>query len=153
MLKKISGLCAGAACLTALCGTAFAQTGAIGNAVGGVVDAGEDVANGIINAGDDLVRGVTGGGSGRSGSADGDVGDLTTPDNDANGDTNNGDNGGNNNDNAIGDASDGLITDTDGDGDTAGNPGTGDVTMGFAAISAVLAAMGVTVTSIRRKQD
>lgn len=148
MLKKISGLCAGAACLMALCSTAFAQTGVVGNAVGGVVDAGEDIVNGVVNAGDDLVQGVTGGrtgnANGRTGDAAGDVGDLTTPDNG----TNNG-----NGNNAIGDTSDGLITDTTGDGDTAGNPYTGGVTMGYAAISAVVAAMGVTLTSIRRKQD
>lgn len=169
MLKKFSGIFASAACLMALSCTAFAQTGAVGSAVGGVVDAGEDIADGIFNAGDDLVRGVTGGRTGDTGSsadgdsaADSDVDDLTSPDEgDTSGDT--GTSGGDTStddgntstdsgDNAIGDTSDGSANSVEESGE-AGNPTTGDVTMGYAAMSAVLAALGVTVTSIRRKQD
>ncbi len=164
MLKKFSGLFAGAACLMALSGTAFAQ-GAVGNAVGGVVDAGEDIADGIFDAGRDVVRGVTGGRTGDS-AADSDIGDLTSPgDGDASGDsgasgdtdtssgdTTSSDPDTSSDDNAIGDTS-GESTSNIEEGGAAGNPGTGDVTMGYAAISTVLAALGVTVTSIRRKQD
>ncbi len=163
MLKKISGLCASAACLLGLCTTAFAD-GPIGNAVNGAVNAGEDIADGIFNAGNDLVDGITG--SGRTGSADGDensdVGDLTTPDDNTASDDNTGsdtDTSGdpdteNSGSNAIGDDSDSSISATEsGAGSTGENPGTGNVVMGYAAISAVLAAMGVTLSSIRRKQD
>ncbi len=160
MFKKISGLCASAVCLMGLCTTAFAD-GPVGRAIGGVVDAGEDIADGIFNAGEDIVDGVTGETGSAGGDENGDVPDLTTPDDSTtggdsttSGDTTTSDpdsatSGGN----AIGDTSDGLISGVEESGATGGNPGTGDVTMGYAAFSAVLAAMGVTLSSIRRKQD
>jgi len=165
MFKKISGLCASAACLLGLCTTAFAD-GPVGRAIGGVVDAGEDIADGIFNAGEDIVDGVTGS---AGDDENGDVPDLTTPeDGTTSGDNTTSDpdtttsdtdtttsdtNSTTSGDNAIGDTSDGLISGVEESGATGGNPGTGDVTMGYAAFSAVLAAMGVTLSSIRRKQD
>ncbi len=168
MFKKISGLCASAVCLMGLCTTAFAD-GPVGRAIGGVVDAGEDIADGIFNAGEDIVDGATGGSDSAGGDENGDVPDITTPDDSTTGgdSTTSGDNATTSDpdtttsgtdsttsgDNAIGETSSGLISGVEESGATGGNPGTGDVTMGYAAFSAVLAAMGVTLSSIRRKQD
>lgn len=160
MFKKISGLCASAVCLLGLCTTAFAD-GPVGRAIDGAVDAGEDIADGIFNAGEDIVDGVTGESGSAGGDENGDISDITTPDDAtssgsttsdpdaAASDTDSTTSG----DNAIGDTSSGVISGVEESGATGGNPGTGDVTMGYAAFSAVLAAMGVTLSSIRRKHD
>ena len=134
-MKKISMLCASALCLAGLCTAAYAENGVVGNAVNGVIDAGDDIANGVINAGEDIVNGVTGDNNNNS------------PDN--NGGTTNENNSANNGTNAIGDTSD--ITES-GAANGIDNPVTG-VSLGYTAVTAVLAAMGVTLSSIRRKHD
>lgn len=114
--------------------------GAIGSAVDGVVDAGEDIADGIFRAGDDIADNLTGNGTS----------DLTTPDNSSGSsnptDSTNSSNS-NSGSNAIGDNSD-----TASDQPSANNPSTG-VTMGYAGVTAVIAAMGVVVSSVHRKRS
>lgn len=137
MFRKILALCVTAGCFCFSAVSAYAVDGAIGNAVDGVVDAGEDVADGIFRAGEDIVDGLSGG------TIDGEgTGDLTDPDA-SNSSTNGGTISGNSGSNAIGNTSD--ITSGD-------NPYTG-VTVGYAGITAVIAAMGVVVSSIRRKNS
>lgn len=134
---------AGCATFTAFTAVPTFAAGAIGNAVDGVVDAGEDIADGIFRAGDDIADNLAGNGTS----------DLTTPGNPGgsvnsdisdNSDIINSSTGGSN---AIGDRND-ISQSTP----SAPNPTTG-VTMGYAGATAVIAAMGVVVSSIHRKRS
>lgn len=148
MKKIIPTLLTAAGCMTCMTFTAFTTlptfaAGAIGNAVDGVVDAGEDIADGIFRAGDDIADNLAGNGTS----------DLTTPDNPSgsvNSDiSDNSDiiNSSSSGSNAIGDRND--ISQS---APSAQNPTTG-VTMGYAGATAVIAAMGVVVSSIHRKRS
>ncbi len=148
MKKIIPTLLTAAGCTTFTAFTAVPTfaAGAIGNAVDGVVDAGEDIADGIFRAGDDIADNLTGSGTS----------DLITPDNSSNSVNSNNSNNSDNSDiinssssgsNAIGDRND-ISQSTP----SAQNPTTG-VTMGYAGATAVIAAMGVVVSSIHRKRS
>lgn len=139
MKNIIPALLTMAGCAAVTASPAFAA-GAIGSAVDGVVDAGEDIADGIFRAGDDIADDLTGNGTS----------DLTTPDNSSGSsnptDSTNSSNS-NSGSNAIGDNSN-----TASDQPSANNPSTG-VTMGYAGVTAVIAAMGVVVSSVHRKRS
>ena len=148
MFKKFSAAAA-LAIFAAFSTAAYASSvgSAVEGAVDGVVNAGEDIVDGVVNAGEDVADGITGGASGIDNGIDNGVDPLT--DTSGTGD--------------VTDLKDGVpetsgtqsASDSDAVGDSsneAKNPNTG-ISLGFAATSAVLAAMGVTLTTVRRKQD
>ncbi len=133
MFKKLS-VAAALAGLAALSPAAYAS--AIGGAVEGVVDAGRDVADGVLDAGEDIVDGVTGGNNNTtSGSTGGTTSGTTSGDSSSSGDAA---------------SSEETASGSNSTENAAGNPGTG-ISLGYVASAAVLAAMGVVVTAVRRK--
>lgn len=155
MIKKFLTLCVTAGCLCLTSASVFADNGAVGGAVSNIVDAGRDVADGIVRAGDDIIgdRNDSLGGTTANGAAGTTAGSTA-------GGTSDGTVIDNSGVNAIGDTTDTTTDTTTGTTDTdtnatspnADNPTTG-VTVGYAEITAVLAAMGVAISSIRRKHS
>ncbi|MCH5205960.1 MAG: hypothetical protein J1F09_03335 [Oscillospiraceae bacterium] len=144
MFKKFSAAAA-LAIFAAFSTAAYASSvgSAVEGAVDGVVNAGEDIVDGVVNAGEDVADGITGSNSGINNGVDpltdssntGDVTDLKDGVPETSGTQSTSES------NAVGDSS-----------NEAKNPNTG-ISLGFAATSAVLAAMGVTLTTVRRKHD
>ena len=137
---------------------------AIGDAAHGVANAGEDIIDGAENATRDILNGYTAddtnpgvgmGGSGRT--TDNNTGDTSNGTGTTNG--NSGTTGGTTN-GTTSDNTSGITSDSDNNiasgstsSEAAGsNPNTG-VSMGYVASAAVLAAMGVVVTAVRRRDD
>lgn len=162
MFKKIS-VAAALACCAALSPAAYAD-GPIGGAIDGVARAGEDIADGAMDAGRDILNGFTArdtDGAGTGDAVPGDPANGTTGG--TTGGTANGTTGGTTSDTTSGTTS-GTTSDTTSgtSGDlasgsnsstaAAGNPNTG-VSMGYVASAAVLAAMGVVVTAVKRRDD
>lgn len=154
MIKKIFALCATAGCLCFTTASAFAQDGAIGDAARGIVNAGEDAARGIARAGEDIINGVTGNTPDTNTNANPnttvDPNTTTTPNTTPDTNTDATPNGEIINDsgvNAIGDTTDTTTTDPNNT-----NPTTG-VATSYAGVTAALAAMGVALSSIRRKRS
>lgn len=168
MLKKLP--LAAAIALCAAFPTAAYASG-IGSAVGGVVSAGGEIMDGAFDAGRDIINGFTAdgttnggfGGTARIGEGDNDPdavpGDTANPDTTPGGTVDNGTESGNNSDTTT---SDTTSSDTTSDNLASGgnesmtnspnNPSTG-ATLGFTAAAAVLAAMGVMTTAVRRRDD
>lgn len=175
MLKKISAAAAIAVC--AAFPTAAYASG-LTAAADGVINAGERIADSAFDAGRDILNGFTGDDTAADGTdvgdgTDDDPGDTTPDDNtdpnpgdntnpddntepddnttsgdntDTDADTDNNTTSGDNSD----DNSGGLVTDEN--DNEANSPNTG-VTLGYTAAAAVLAAMGVMATAIRRRDD
>ena len=152
MFKKIS-LAAALLCCAAISPAAYADGvgSAIGGAANGIVNAGEDIVNGAENATRDILNGFTAddtnpgtaiGGSSRT--ADGSNSGATT------GTT--GDSAGTNSNGTAGNTSDSIGTGTNSSTAAGGNPNTG-ISMGYVASAAVLAAMGVVVIAVKRRDD
>ena len=156
MFKKIS-LAAALLCCAAISPAAYADgfPSAIGNAVNGAVNAGEDIMNGAENATRDILNGFTAddtnpgagiGGSGRTTNYNtGGTSDSTS------GNTTSGSTSGNTSD-STSDSSDDISSGSNSSNAAGGNPDTG-ISMGYVASAAVLAAMGVVVTAVKRRDD
>lgn len=145
MIKKLS-LAAAIACFAALSPAAYAQGigGAIGDATNGVINAGEDIVDGTMDAGRDIVNGLTG---------DDDTNSDTDNDSGSVSDDTSSTPGNSSSDSASDDnSSDDLVSDSDNIQNGAGNPITG-ISMGYVASAAVLSAMGVVVTAIRKRGE
>lgn len=141
MNKKISAALLTLACFSALTVSAYAD-GPIGNAINGIGRAGEDIANGVGRAVDDTAEGIMGITRETSGESTTTSDDTTTSDNDT----------------SSGTGSTVTPGDTDGSGATGSgtvggiadaNPPMG-VTYGLTAGTAVLAALGVVVSAVRK---
>ena len=168
MFKKLSA--AAALAFMATVSTAAYASG-IGAAVDGVVNGAEDIADGVVNAGEDVADGIIGtdgdpAGSGTNDNFDG-LNSDGKDDGSPSGSGSEGkdlikDNAGSTDmdDNADLTESTPDTSDTTGESGTttdkitndAKNPNTG-ISLGFVASTAVLAAMGVTLTTVRRKND
>ncbi|MDE7229171.1 MAG: hypothetical protein K2N56_01710 [Oscillospiraceae bacterium] len=166
MFKKIS-VAAALACCAALSHAAYAD-GPIGGAIDGVARAGEDIADGAMDAGRDILNGFTArdtDGAGTGDAVPGDPANGTTGG--TTGGTANGTTGGTTSDTTSGTTNGTTSGTTNGTSGTtsgelasgsnsstaaAGNPNTG-VSMGYVASAAVLAAMGVVVTAVKRRDD
>lgn len=157
MFKKIS-LAAALLCCAAISPAAYAEGigAAIGDAASGVANAGEDIVQGAENAGRDILNGFTaddtnGVGPGSSGGTTvNNGGDKSDSIANYNGTTNG---------TAIdatsdiaNSTSDSLSSGTNSSTAGGGNPNTG-ISMGYVASAAVLAAMGVVVTAVKRRDD
>ena len=164
MLKKIS-LAAALLCCAAISPAVYADGigSAIGDAASGIANAGTDIIDGAENAERDILNGFTADDTTPAGPGSDSVGRTT--DSKSSGSSGNNMNG--NSSGAAGTAgrssggtseksavdsseklSSGIISST-----VAGsNPDTG-ISMGYVASAAVLAAMGVVVTAIRRRDD
>ncbi len=149
MIKKLS-LAAAIACFAALSPAAYAQGigGAIGDATNGVINAGEDIVDGTMDAGRDIVNGLTGDddtNSDTDNDTDNDSGSVSD-DTSSTPDSSSSDSASDDN------SSDDLVSDSDNIQNGAGNPITG-ISMGYVASAAVLSAMGVVVTAIRKRGE
>lgn len=177
MLKKLP-LAAAIAICAAFPTAAYASS--IGGAVGGAVSAGGEIMDDAFDAGRDILNGFTardndngaddlendpdntagdndpadptpGGDTGTGDTASEPVIDNTTSDDAANsGDTTTSD------DTTSSDDSTSSEDTVSGENDSmanSSNPGTGVSTLGYTAVAAVLAAMGVMTTAVRRKDD
>lgn len=178
MLKKLP--LAAAIALCAAFPTAAYASG-IGSAVGGAISAGGEIMDGAFDAGRDILNGFTAdgttnggfGGTARIGEGEGDPdavpGDTTNPDTTPGGTADpdatpgdavdNGTDSGNTSDTTTSDTTSSDTTSDDlasGGNDSMtnspNNPSTG-ATLGFTAAAAVLAAMGVMTTAVRRRDD
>ena len=161
MFKKIS-LAAALLCCAAISPAAYADGigSAIGDAAHGIANAGEDIVDGAENAGRDILNGFTADDTtpvGPDGSPDGTIGDNLDGSS-----TGTADNIGTTSDTTDGSAGD-TTSSTSGTSDdiasgsnsstaAGGNPNTG-VSMGYVASAAVLAAMGVVFTAVKRRDD
>lgn len=152
--KKLSAAAA-LAFMATISSAAYASS--IGSAIDGAISGAEDIADGVVNAGEDVADGIIGTDGNPAGSGS-DNGTTSYSNNDGtNGTAGNGSGSGS----AIqpkdggNDAAD-ISTTSDTNGSAVnsangtGNPNTG-VSLGFVASAAVLAAMGVTLTTVRRK--
>lgn len=138
MKLNISSIAAAAFCAAAISSCAFAQNA--GGAVGGVVNAGEDIVNGVVGAGEDIINGVTGNETNNAGD-NGTTGGTNGTNSTVSGNT------GADNNGATGAGTNGTTGTT---GTTTANPATG-VSTGFAALASVIAAGGVTAATVRRR--
>ena len=157
MFKKIS-LAAALLCCAAISPAAYAQGigAAIGDAASGIANAGEDIVDGAENVGRDILNGFTaddstGVGPGSSG---GNIvnngGDKS--DNIANYNGTTGSAVRNTTSDSANSTSDSLSSGSNSSTAAGGNPNTG-ISMGYVASAAVLAAMGVVVTAVKRRDD
>lgn len=158
MFKKIS-VAAALLCCAAISPAAYAD-GPVGGAINGVARAGEDIADGAMDAGRDILEGFTGDDTNPGAGLGSTDNNGTTTDN-ANGDINNGTTGdtsntttgnGTTSDTTSGNTSEELASGSNSSTAAAGNPNTG-ISMGYVASAAVLAAMGVVVTAVKRRDD
>ena len=161
MFKKIT-FAAALLCCAAISPAAYADGvgSAIGGAANGIVNAGEDIVDGAENATRDILNGFTAddtnpgigyGSSARTTDDGAGTASGGTSDNNTTGGTT----GGTTGDTTSGPTSD--PSDSIGSGSTsseaaAGNPNTG-ISLGYVASAAVLAAMGVVVTAVKRRDD
>lgn len=173
MLKKLP-LAAAIAICAAFPASAYASS--IGNAVGGAVNTGGEIMNDAFDAGRDILNGFTARDTEGDGTLDDNDPADAAPggDNTGAGDTVTDDTTGS--DTVIDDttSSDTVIDDTtssdtvsddttssedtvidenDSMANSANNPGTGVSTLGYTAVAAVLAAMGVMTTAVRRRDE
>ncbi|MCH5188879.1 MAG: hypothetical protein J1F63_10795 [Oscillospiraceae bacterium] len=154
MFKKIT-LAAALLCCAAISPAAYADVGsAIGGAANGIANAGEDIVNGAENATRDILNGFTAddtnpgigiGGSSRT-TGSGNAGDSSNGTANGSGTTTyttGSDTSG---------SSDSISSGTNTSTAAGANPNTG-ISMGYVASAAVLAAMGVVVTAVKRRDD
>lgn len=170
MLKKLLPLSAALAICTVFPGAAYASS--IGSAAGGAVSAGGEIMNDAFDAGRDILNGFTardteGDGTLDDTANDNDPGDTvpgvdtTTSDTTASDDTTSSDTVSDDNTASGGQTVSGGDTTSeetasggnDSMANSPNNPSTGVTTLGYTAVAAVLAAMGVMTTAVRRKDD
>ena len=154
MFKKLS-IAAALLCCAAISPAAYADglPSAIGNVAHDAADTGRDIMDGAENIGRDILNGFTaddtntGGGIGSSArTADPGSGGTANYSGTANDTTSN------STDSISSNNSDSLASGSTSSEAAGGNPDTG-ISMGYVASAAVLSAMGVVVTAIKRRDD
>lgn len=172
MLKKLPLAAATAAIALCAAFPVSAYASGIGSAVGGAVSAGGEIMNDAFDAGRDILNGFTARDTEGDGTLDNNDPADTTPGDDTDngaGDTVGSDTASDDtttsdtvSDNTT--SSDTASDDTTSSEDTVSgendnmanspnNPTTGVSTLGYTAVAAVLAAMGVMTTAVRRRDD